>query len=173
MLVAPAGATVAFRSLTSPASFDRASPTIVAAPAGGTRIGVPPHPMGGMRMPVDPRGADLKRFLAEDEGGPVVMLNLLRYREGGEEAYHEYVRRFRTFLPEEAQILWVGDCSTILVAPETHRWDAVLVVRYPTRRSFTDMVANPAYQEITGLRTGALDEAILQATVPWADVAST
>ena len=29
-------------------------------------------------MTVDPTGADLKRFLAEDPGGPVVMLNLLR-----------------------------------------------------------------------------------------------
>ena len=123
-------------------------------------------------MPVDPRGADLKRFLSEDDGGPVVMLNLLRYREGGQGQYHEYVRRFREFLPDGARILFVGDCSTILVAPETHRWDAVLVVRYPTRRSFTEMVANPAYQEITVLRTAALDEAVLQATMPWADVAS-
>ena len=122
-------------------------------------------------MPVDPRGADLKRFLAQDDGGPVVMLNLLRYREGGEARYHEYVRRFREFLPDGAQILCVGDCSTILVAPETHSWDALLVVRYPTRRSFTEMVANPAYQEITALRTNALDEAVLQATVPWAGVA--
>jgi hypothetical protein len=29
-------------------------------------------------MPVDPAGQDLKRFLSEDPGGPVVMLNLLR-----------------------------------------------------------------------------------------------
>ena len=121
-------------------------------------------------MPVDPRGADLKRFLAEDDGGPVVMLNLLRYREGGEAEYHDYVRRFQGFLPDGAQILCVGDCSTILVAPEAHSWVALLVVRYPTRRSFTEMVANPAYQEITALRTSALDEAVLQATVPWTDL---
>jgi len=36
-------------------------------------------------MPVNPVGADLKRFLAEDPGGPVVMLNLLRYADGGED----------------------------------------------------------------------------------------
>jgi hypothetical protein len=29
------------------------------------------------------------------------------------------------------------------------------------------MVADPNYQEITGLRTGALSDAVLQATVPW------
>jgi len=32
-------------------------------------------------MAIDPRGADLKRFLSEDHGGPVVMLNLLRFKE--------------------------------------------------------------------------------------------
>ena len=32
-------------------------------------------------MAVDPTGADLKAFLEEDDGEPVVMLNLLRYRD--------------------------------------------------------------------------------------------
>jgi uncharacterized protein (DUF1330 family) len=123
-------------------------------------------------MPVDPRGADLKRFLAEDDGGPVVMLNLLRFRPGGEADYHEYVDRFSRFLPVGAEILFVGDCSTILVAPDTHQYDAVLVVKYATRRSFSEMVADPAYQRITGLRTNSLDEAVLQATIPWNAVAT-
>ena len=43
-------------------------------------------------MAVDPRGADLKRMLAEDPGGPVVMLNLLRFRPGGRASYEEYAR---------------------------------------------------------------------------------
>ena len=41
-------------------------------------------------MAVDPRGADLKRFLQEDPGGPVVMLNLLRFADGGRELYARY-----------------------------------------------------------------------------------
>jgi hypothetical protein len=32
---------------------------------------------------IDPPGADLKRFLSEDHGGPVVMLNLLRLTGSG------------------------------------------------------------------------------------------
>jgi uncharacterized protein (DUF1330 family) len=43
----------------------------------------------------------------------------------------------------------------------------VLLVRYPSRQAFSQMVADPDYQGITGLRTGALSEAVLQATVPW------
>jgi uncharacterized protein (DUF1330 family) len=119
-------------------------------------------------MPVDPTGADLKRFLAEDTGGPVVMLNLLRFKPDGRGGYDEYARRIQPFLEDVgATVLYGGDCSTALVAPDSHEWDAVLVVRYPSRQSFSAMVADPEYQKITGLRTEALSDAVLQATVPW------
>jgi uncharacterized protein (DUF1330 family) len=119
-------------------------------------------------VPVDPTGADLKRFLAEDTEGPVVMLNLLRFKPDRRGSYDEYARRIQPFLEDiGATVLYGGDCSTVLVAPDSHQWDAVLVVRYPSRQSFSSMVANPDYQQITGLRTEALSDAVLQATVPW------
>lgn len=122
-------------------------------------------------MPVDPRGEDLKRFLEQDPGGPVVMLNLLRYRRGGEESYRAYSEALKEYLPAiGAEVLYVGDCSSALVAPATWDWDAVLVVRYPSRRAFSEMVRDPAYQAVSHLRTEALTEAVLQATVPWAEV---
>ena len=117
---------------------------------------------------VDPRGADLKRFLAEDPGGPVVMLNLLRYADGGAASYAEYAEKIVPFLDGlGAEIVYIGDTSTTLVAPASHDWDAVLLVRYPSREAFSRMVADPEYQKITGLRTAGLDAAVLQATVPW------
>jgi uncharacterized protein (DUF1330 family) len=120
-------------------------------------------------MAVDPRGADLKRYLREDPGGPVVMLNLLRYAEGGRELYARYARALSdTFLPRYGgEVLYAGDGSTPLVAGSGQEWDAVLLVRYPSRAAFSRMVADPEYQEVTGLRTRALTEAVLQATVPW------
>ena len=120
-------------------------------------------------MAVDPRGADLKRYLAEDPGGPVVMLNLLRFDpDGGRARYAEYVEHFRrTSAPYGAEVLYLGDGSTALVAEPGQSWDAVLLVRYPSRQAFSDMVRDPAYGEGTSLRTLALEEAVLQATVPW------
>ncbi len=119
---------------------------------------------------IDPTGTDLKRFLAEDPGGPVVMLNLLRYRpDGGREKYGQYVEHFRrTSAKYGAEVLYVGDGSTALVSEPGQSWDSVLLVRYPSRRAFSDMVRDPDYQPGTDLRTGALVEAVLQATVPWA-----
>ncbi len=121
------------------------------------------------RMAVDPRGADLKRYLTEDPGGPVVMLNLLRFADGGRETYARYAAALEeTFLPQYGgEVLFAGDGSTALVADDGQAWDAVVLVRYPSREAFTQMVADPAYQQVTHLRTEALDEAVLQATVAW------
>jgi uncharacterized protein (DUF1330 family) len=119
-------------------------------------------------LPVDPTGQDLKHFLADDPGGPVVMLNLLRFKEDGRAGYEEYARRIQPFLEKvSAEIVFVGDLSTVLVAPDSHDWDTILIVRYPSRQAFSSMVADPGYQEITGLRTESLEEAVLQATIPW------
>ena len=120
-------------------------------------------------MAVDPRGEDLKRFLAQDDGGPVVMLNLLRFSgEQGRASYRRYAAALAEELPRRgAEVLYAGDGSTALVAEEGQAWDAVLVVRYPCRQAFSDMVADPGYQAVTHLRTAALVEAVLQATVPW------
>jgi len=119
-------------------------------------------------MAVDPTGHDLKRFLADDPGGPVVMLNLLRYAEGGREEYATYAEALTsTFLPRfGGEVLYVGDGSSALVAEAGQAWDTVLLVRYPSREAFSRMVADPEYQQVTRHRTDALVEAVLQATVP-------
>src|SRR3954452_22295471 len=119
-------------------------------------------------MAVDPKGADLKRYLAEDPGGPVVMLNLLRYKpDGGRESYAKYADALsETYLEKySAEVLYAGQGSTALVAEDGQAWDAVLVFRYPSSIAFCSMVADPDYQQFTHFRTEALTEAVLQATV--------
>ncbi|OJH35276.1 DUF1330 domain-containing protein [Cystobacter ferrugineus] len=119
-------------------------------------------------MAIDPRGSDLKRYMQEDPGGPVVMLNLLRFKEGGRKSYEEYTRATQPFLEKVGgELVYAGNGSTALVAEPGQAWDAVLIVRYPSRAAFSQMVADPDYQRITHLRTEALQEAVLQATTPW------
>lgn len=120
-------------------------------------------------MAINPRGTDLKRLLSEDPGGPVVMLNLLRFAPGGRPSYDAYLDHLaRTFGPRYgAEVVYVGEGSTAMVAEDGQAWDLVLLVRYPSREAFSRMVADPEYQQITHLRTEALQEAVLQATTPW------
>src|SRR5437764_14440584 len=105
-------------------------------------------------MSVDPTGQDLQRYLAEDPGGEVVMLNLLRFKaDGGRERYAEYARAIVPFLERVGgSVVYLGDTGTALVSPPGETWDAVLLVRYPSRRAFSQMVADPEYQQITHLR---------------------
>ena len=63
------------------------------------------------------------------------------------------------------EVLLVQGGRDRLAPPGDTAWDAVLLVRYPSRRAFSAMVADPEYQQITHLRTEALDAAVLQATV--------
>jgi uncharacterized protein (DUF1330 family) len=120
-------------------------------------------------MSVDPTGQDLKRFLEEDPGGPVTMLNLLRFKpDGGRESYNKYANAIIPFLEKVGgEVVYLGDATTPLVQPESgNDWDAVLLVTYPSRSAFSAMVADPEYQQITHLRTEALDAAVLQPTTP-------
>lgn len=73
-----------------------------------------------------------------------------------------------TFLPRVgAEVVYAGDGHPALVAEDGQSWDAVLLVRYPSRQAFTAMVADPEYQQVTALRSEALEEAVLQPTTEW------
>ena len=108
--------------------------------------------------------ADLDRFLAEDDGKPVVMLNLVRFRpDGGRERYLEYLNMAGPLVSRYgAEIVYAGDGATPLAAEPGQAWDAVALVRYPTRRAFAAMIADPDYESADPVRMSALAEAILQ-----------
>src|SRR4051794_37212674 len=107
------------------------APTPPGQPVGRTDRPARAGPGRGGGELVNPTGADLKRFLAEDDGRPVVMLNLLKFREVDRPSYERYAQEIRRFLEEVgAEIVYLGDCSTLVVGTEAHDRDAVLLVRY-------------------------------------------
>ena len=112
----------------------------------------------------------LATYLEQDPGGPVVMLNLLRFVPGtGAEGYMFYVEHFSSSGINEKyglQVVYAGPGSTALVADDGQAWDMVALVQYPSRRHFVDMVHDPLYQQFEHLRTEALLESVLQATTP-------
>ena len=119
-------------------------------------------------MGVNPRGADLKRFLDQGPEGEVVMINLLRFAKGGREQYEAYAYAIEPFLLKVGgEITYAGIASDALVAEDGQAWDAIVIVKYPSRAAFSEMVADPGYQAITHLRTSALRETVLQPTSPW------
>jgi uncharacterized protein (DUF1330 family) len=113
------------------------------------------------------------------DGRPVVMVNLLRYRSRaayppgsgmepvtGREAYERYTRLTLPHLRKVgARPIWRADARVDLFAPEGERWDEVVLVRYPSRSAFGQMISNPDYQAGTVHRTAALEDSRLIATV--------
>lgn len=112
----------------------------------------------------------LQQYLAEDPGGPVVMLNLLRFQpEGGAAKYLQYVQSFaESGINDDygLQIVYGGTGHTALVADDGQAWDMVALVSYPSRNHFVDMVHDERYGRFEHLRTEALSESVLQPTSP-------
>lgn len=105
------------------------------------------------------------RFLQSDDGQPVVMLNLLRFvADGGRERYADYLAAVTPIgVRYGVEPVYFGEGLPALSAEPGQAWDAVLLVRYPSRAAFDAMVADPEYGAKAGpLREGALVEAVLQ-----------
>lgn len=109
-----------------------------------------------------------------DPDEPVVMLNLLKYRDvaepghgvdgmTGREAYGVYGRAFSELEPRfGGQVLWMGRGGESVIGDES--WDVVLLVRYPRRRLFVDMFNDPDYRRIAPIRAAALADSRLVET---------
>ena len=97
------------------------------------------------------------------------MLNLLRFADGGRPLYQQYTEAFGKAIGPRygAKVIYAGDGGSPLVAEAGQQWDAVMLVRYPSRLAFRDMVNDPDYQQIAHLRRRALAGAVRQPTRPW------
>jgi uncharacterized protein (DUF1330 family) len=112
--------------------------------------------MEGQITPEPPNEEGFADLLSRAEEGPVVMLNLLAFKpDGGRERYLEYGAAVLPLLEKAGgQVVFQGEASPVVLGGES--WDLVLLVEYPTRRAFLEMVQSPDYQAIAHLRTEAL-----------------
>lgn len=118
-------------------------------------------------MAVNPTGPALREFLDTAPDEPFVMLNLLRFVDGGRRSYARYSAAVSKILARYGgEVIYFGSGLPALVAEPGQEWDAVLLVRYPSPQAFSQMVADAEYQQFTHLRTEALREAVLQPTRP-------
>jgi len=104
------------------------------------------------------------KFLAEEDDAPLVMLNLLGFvPDGGREKHLEYLRMAEPILARfGARIVFRGDGLDVLTTGDVERWDAVLLVQYPRRTTFQEMVGDPEYQLAFQIGKSALADIVLQ-----------
>jgi uncharacterized protein (DUF1330 family) len=108
--------------------------------------------------------AAFEAFLARDDGSAVVMLNLIRFEPaGGREKYSEYLQKAKPILARfGARILFRGDGLPVLTTGQAQAWDTVVLVRYPRRSAFQNMVNDPEYKLAFELGKAAIADIVLQ-----------
>lgn len=128
-------------------------------------------------MSVLPSEQQLADLIASTDEGPVVMLNLLRFKEhadgidegvSGAEAYARYSAAIEPFLRAVGGRLRVAlQAQEPVIGPEGREWDLVLLVEYPSRAKFMEMASNPEYLKVHAHREAAVADSRL---IPCSDL---
>ncbi|WP_326973184.1 DUF1330 domain-containing protein [Candidatus Rhodobacter oscarellae] len=100
------------------------------------------------------------------------MLNLVRLRDhadypeshssfaenrSGAEAYAAYGRETAPILARlGGSILWRGQFQSVLIGPDSERWDHAFIARYPSAHAFLAMVTDPGYRAAVVHRQAAV-----------------
>ena len=66
-----------------------------------------------------------------------------------------------------ADAAYAGTGSTPLAGEPDQVWDAVLVVRYPSREAFCQLLDDPDFASLGEVRSRTLEATVLLATEPW------
>lgn len=128
----------------------------------------------------EPTPEQLDAFASHGGLGPVVMLNLNRYREraayppgtpdadvSGREAYARYGAVALEHLDHVgARPLFATEAQQVVVGCDHDAYDEVIAVWYPSRTAFLEMIADPAYRAALVHRDAGLDHASLIACAP-------
>ncbi len=92
-----------------------------------------------------------------DEKAPVVMVNLMRFRERsldddgtGWEAYLRYSALTVPMIKARGgTLLWTGNAKTLALGPpDGNQWDYVALVYYPSVAAFVDMMTSADYENL-------------------------
>jgi uncharacterized protein (DUF1330 family) len=131
--------------------------------------------MSDSAVSIEPTEAQVARLAkaADGDDGPVMMVNLLRFKERadgvdavdgitGADAYARYGAGVQRFLDAAGGRVVLATVATeSVIGPYDGEWDMVLVVEYPSRRAFLEMISDPGYLEIHAHRAAALADSRL------------
>ena len=113
-------------------------------------------------MYIEPTQQQIADLASSSQTGPVVMINLLRFVADGAAAYAHYGEGVLPCLTKVgARVLWQGRPDSVVIGEDADLWDAVVLVEYPSRQAFIEMVSSADYQAIAGRRREALADSRL------------
>ena len=127
-------------------------------------------------MPIIPNYDQIQAFATAPDVGPVVMLNLLKFKPRGEgerdgsAAYGRYGERVTKMIEDKGgKLIWMGRAEQVFIGGPEDVWDIALLVWYPSRKSFVEMVSTPEYDDAHKHREQGLERSVVLACTPVAD----
>ena len=128
---------------------------------------------GEQEVYLDPDEASAVALFARNIRGPVVMLNLLRFREvadysahpelapsssiSGRAAYERYIEHTLPFLRASGgEVLYFGTGGDYLIGPTGEGWDMAILVRQSSIAAFMAFASDRAYLAGIGHRVAAV-----------------
>lgn len=112
----------------------------------------------------------IRAFIKEDDGTPVHMVNLLKFKDKaeyedgretdltGQQAYAIYSADIKGQIEKVGgQVVFEGQASQLLVGEVEDLWDMIAVVRYPNVQAMAKMTSDRAYGEIAIHRIAGLE----------------
>jgi uncharacterized protein (DUF1330 family) len=126
-------------------------------------------------MSIEPTPEQVQQLAGAPDDGPVVMLNLLRFKDRadgvdaadeitGAEAYGRYAAGAERFLARAGgRVLFAGTARQSVIGPVEGEWDLVILAQYPSRAAFLAMIGDAEYLDIHRHRAAALADSRLVA----------
>lgn len=120
-----------------------------------------------VRSPLTPGPAELEALRDQVEPGPVVMINLLKFKQpGGREAFGRYGQvSGPLILRQQGEVVYAGEAGPVIAGGQD--WDMVILVRFPDIDHFIGLAGDPVYQaEAPALREAALERTLWMVSRP-------
>jgi uncharacterized protein (DUF1330 family) len=116
---------------------------------------------------LEPTREQIAALAARPADAPVVMVNLLKFKQpGGFERYLQYGQGVAPHLERVGGTVRYGGAAPTVVIGDGERpwWDAILIVEYPSPAAFIEMVTDADYLKVHEHRAAALERGDLIAT---------
>jgi uncharacterized protein (DUF1330 family) len=127
-------------------------------PAAVVRTAAPAVEDPPMKIAQMPEPQQIAALMQGPEDTPVVMVNLLSFKESadgarsgmtGEEAYMHYAERMRTFVESKGgRFLWSGRVDSMVIGESDADFHVIGLVEYPSRKAFLEIASSPHVEEI-------------------------
>ena len=127
-----------------------------------------------MKIAQGPTPEQIQELMKGPEDSPVVMVNLLKFKEradgqnnemSGAESYMKYGEKMKKFVESKGgRFIWIGRVDSMVLGESDVDFDVIGLVEYPNRKAFLEIASSGYVAEIGEDRKMGLEGQWLIAT---------